>query len=153
MNTYVWEYLILEPCVMDQKTIDHEIFQLFKISYILNQEMNIETLPSSLLIQPILPIFALTNLPFRLTIKQLNPFMTEAVIMQKPVPLICGANQWTGFYMITASVLKVFKVNKLRLLRTRSLSNWPMEKFYTTENVSSFIGGFYEHSCLLSDKF
>ena len=50
MNTYVWEYLILEPCVMDQKTIDHEIFQLFKISYILNQEMNIETLPSSLLI-------------------------------------------------------------------------------------------------------
>ena len=29
-------------------------------------------------------------------------------------PLICGANQWTGFYMITASVLK--GLNKHRLL-------------------------------------
>ena len=24
-------------------------------------------------------------------------------------PLICGANQWSGFYMITASVLKGLK--------------------------------------------
>ena len=28
-----------------------------------------------------------------------NSFMTEAVI-------ICSANQWTGFYMITASAMK-----------------------------------------------
>ena len=28
-----------------------------------------------------------------------NPFKTEAVIIKKP-------NQWTGFYMITASVMK-----------------------------------------------
>ena len=32
----------------------------------------------------------------------LNPFMTEAVI----VTVICSANQCTGFYMITASVMK-----------------------------------------------
>ena len=31
-----------------------------------------------------------------------NPFMTEAVII---------ANQWTGFYMITASVMKGLKFN------------------------------------------
>ena len=28
-----------------------------------------------------------------------NPFKTEAVVIKKP-------NQWTGFYMITASVMK-----------------------------------------------
>ena len=31
--------------------------------------------------------------------KGFNPFMTDAVIK-------CGANQWTGFYMIAASVMK-----------------------------------------------
>ena len=37
----------------------------------------------------------------------INSFMTEAVIIYKPVPQIsCSANQWTGFYMITASVMK-----------------------------------------------
>ena len=35
--------------------------------------------------------------------KALNSFMTKAVI-------ICRANQWTGFYMITASVVKDLKV-------------------------------------------
>ena len=43
--------------------------------------------------------------------------MTEAVIIKKPVsryhketsPLICRANQWTGFYMIMASVMKELK--------------------------------------------
>ena len=34
--------------------------------------------------------------------------MTEAVIILKPVHQ-CGANQWTGFYMITASVMKELK--------------------------------------------
>ena len=28
----------------------------------------------------------------------------------EPSPLICSANQWTGLYMITASVLKRLKV-------------------------------------------
>ena len=32
-----------------------------------------------------------------------NPFMTEADTTQKPN---CEANQWTGFYMISASVMK-----------------------------------------------
>ena len=38
----------------------------------------------------------------------LNSFMTGAVIIQKPVrkSLNGSANQWTGFYMITASVMK-----------------------------------------------
>ena len=34
----------------------------------------------------------------------INHFMTEAVI------ILCGANQWTGFYMITASVMKGLSV-------------------------------------------
>ena len=34
--------------------------------------------------------------------------MTEAVIIQKPV---YSANQWTGYYMITASVMKGLKAN------------------------------------------
>ena len=47
--------------------------------------------------------------------------MTEAVIIQEGLklhdggryhietsPFICSANQWTGFYMITASVMKGF---------------------------------------------
>ena len=34
----------------------------------------------------------------------INPFMTEADIIQKPVHLF--AEQWTGFYMISASVMK-----------------------------------------------
>ena len=37
----------------------------------------------------------------------INSFMTEAAIIQKPVG---GVNQWTGFYMITASVMKELKL-------------------------------------------
>ena len=33
---------------------------------------------------------------------KINFFMTEAVIIYKPV----STNQWSGFYMITASVMK-----------------------------------------------
>ena len=36
----------------------------------------------------------------------LNSFMAEAVIISKPV-----ANQWTGFYMITASDMKELNCN------------------------------------------
>ena len=32
--------------------------------------------------------------------------MTEAVIIIETSPLICSANQWTGFYMITVSIMK-----------------------------------------------
>ena len=41
----------------------------------------------------------------------LNSFMKEAVIIQKLVLQICRANQWTGFYMITASVMKKFNLS------------------------------------------
>ena len=37
---------------------------------------------------------------------QFNPFMTEAVYHIETSPLICSENQWTGFYMITAPVMK-----------------------------------------------
>ena len=30
-------------------------------------------------------------------------------------PLICGANQWTGFYMITASVMKGLNYERMYL--------------------------------------
>ena len=36
----------------------------------------------------------------------LNPFTTEADISYHISYIICSANQWTGFYMITASVIK-----------------------------------------------
>ena len=43
----------------------------------------------------------------------INSFMTEAVITLKPVhPLICRENQWTGFYMIAASVMKELNNNR-----------------------------------------
>ena len=35
-----------------------------------------------------------------------NSFMTEVGYHIETSPLICSANQWTGFYMITASVMK-----------------------------------------------
>ena len=35
----------------------------------------------------------------------INSFMTETVITVETSPLICSANQWTGFYMITTSVM------------------------------------------------
>ena len=41
---------------------------------------------------------------FELFLSWFNSFMTEAVI-------ICSANQWTGFYMITASIMKELKEN------------------------------------------
>ena len=31
-------------------------------------------------------------------------------------PLICGANQWTGFYMIAAFVMKGLKISRLSLM-------------------------------------
>ena len=33
-------------------------------------------------------------------------------------PLICGANQWTGFYMVTASVMKGLKQMTCNLFST-----------------------------------
>ena len=39
---------------------------------------------------------------------ELNSFKTDVPIIQTDVPIIssCSANQWTGFYMIEASVMK-----------------------------------------------
>ena len=39
-------------------------------------------------------------------VKYFNSFMTEAVIVSKPV-------QWTGFYMITPSVMKELKKQQI----------------------------------------
>ena len=36
----------------------------------------------------------------------LNSFMTEGRYHIETSPLICSANLWTGFYMITAPVMK-----------------------------------------------
>ena len=33
-------------------------------------------------------------------------------------PLICSANQWTGFYMITASVMKELRKSQISTLRS-----------------------------------
>ena len=52
-----------------------------------------------------------------------DPFMTEAVMTEpfhdggryhiETSPLICAANQWTGFYVITAYVMKMFENNQI----------------------------------------
>ena len=38
-----------------------------------------------------------------------NSFMTDSRYCIETSPLICSANQWTSFYMITASVMKELK--------------------------------------------
>ena len=50
-----------------------------------------------------------------------NSFMTEVVI-------ICSANQWTGFYMITASVMK-----ELRRRDSREITLIDLAKFVEDE--------------------
>ena len=40
-----------------------------------------------------------------------NSFMTRGRYHIETSPLICSANQWTGFYMITASVMKELNKN------------------------------------------
>ena len=49
-------------------------------------------------------------------------------------PLIFSANQWTGFYMITASVMEELKVAKklLQTLKKISCKNKAKEKFIKT---------------------
>ena len=39
-------------------------------------------------------------------------------IETSPSPLICSANQWTGFYMITASVMKELTVLPIAMSET-----------------------------------
>ena len=40
----------------------------------------------------------------------LNPIQDGGHYHIETSPMICGANQWTGFYMITASVLKGLRI-------------------------------------------
>ena len=39
-----------------------------------------------------------------------SPFLDGGRYHIETNPLICGANQWTGFYMITTSVMKGLKL-------------------------------------------
>ena len=50
----------------------------------------------------VIPIFSLN----------VKPFHYGGRYHIETSPLICGTNQWTGFYMISASVMKV--LNKFR---------------------------------------
>ena len=48
-------------------------------------------------------------------------------------PLICSANQWTGFYMITASVMKELKViNIFGVNLNTNLNFWILELSVTS---------------------
>ena len=51
----------------------------------------------------------------------LNPFITETVIIYKRSN--CGANQWTGFYIITASIMKRL-IEKIHTFNV----HWVLEK-------------------------
>ena len=46
---------------------------------------------------------------WKLILFLLNSFMMEAPYHIETSPLICSANQWTGFYMIGPSVMKELK--------------------------------------------
>ena len=48
--------------------------------------------------------------------------------------MICSANQWIGFYMITASVMKELKPTRKTLSSIRSEYCIPNWKGYSTEN-------------------
>ena len=73
------------------------------------------------LLQNFLSLLLVTQLSY------LNSFITEAVIIQTPEERsksmktdlrrkqICGANQWTDFYMITTSVMKELTCDSLRI--------------------------------------
>ena len=51
-----------------------------------------------------------------------TPWKHQKTVRVKCWELICSANQWTGFYMITASVMKELK-KKFRSCRALSCSN------------------------------
>ena len=56
----------------------------------------------------------------------IKPFNLLTLSWRRPLPyraspLIFSANQWTGFYMITASVMK--ELNTIQLTRTKTLIN------------------------------
>ena len=66
----------------------------------------------------------------------LNSFMAEAVIIYR-------ANQWTGFYIITASVMKELKASR-KTLEQRQWSIWgifiiTVNRFHTLFQYSGFI--------------
>ena len=43
---------------------------------------------------------------FKQNINEISPFHDGGRYHIETSPLICSANQWTGFYMISASVMK-----------------------------------------------
>ena len=62
-----------------------------------------------------------------------QPFHDGDRYLIKTSPLICGANQWTGFYMITASVMKGLIWNLVpRLIQICRIQWWySLFQFYT----------------------
>ena len=69
--------------------------------------------------------------------------MTETVIKQKPIHSFamqnqwtCGANQWTGFYMITASVMKglICGIDAIRSVEWIMTSQFIMSYFATCKS-------------------
>ena len=61
----------------------------------------------------------------------INSFMMDAGIIEIS-PLICRANQWTCFYMITASIMKELKKN---LVKLKPLTLFSIEHVGFTEQL------------------
>ena len=61
----------------------------------------------------------------------LYPFQDGGRFHIETSPLICGANQWTGFYMVTASALKGLKKKIFRGKREK-----PSWYYLNIKNVS-----------------
>ena len=68
-----------------------------------------------------------------------NSFMTEAVIIKKPVHWFAPQNQWTGFYMTTASVMKEFRIFLRIFLDSFSTARYCLKTFKTTQTIFEFI--------------
>ena len=66
-------------------------------------------------------------------VSNINPFMTQAVV-------ICGAYQWTGFYMITASVMKGLSEFNPINCTANQLTGFYMRATLTINGLSELIG-------------
>ena len=81
-----------------------------------------------LIISSNVPIFATSKSKIKQLYDPINSFMTEAVNQIETSPLICWANRWTGFYMITASVVKELNARW-----------WILDRMYLSFAVSTAI--------------
>ena len=93
--------------------------------------------------------FNLTNISNKTLTISIKPFHDSGLYHIETSPLICWANQWTGFYLITASVMKglkyVYWLDALCFCKCFLLSTFLGNIFMTVtrdSNVRNSLGNF-----------